>query len=140
MSLRGGDNGEIYVMNSDGSGVTRLTNHPYPDYDPSWSPEGTKIAFNGYRPFASGIYVMNPDGSEQTYLRGPYTNFFPDWGQAAHTEPPAEQDTTPPVITVPDDITEKATGPNGATVSFEQLSALDAEDGSVDASCDHNFR
>jgi Tol biopolymer transport system component len=132
------NNFEIYVMNAaDGGGVTRLTSHHYPDYDPSWSPDGTKIAFNGHRPFASGIYVMNPDGTEQTYLRSPYTDFYPDWGPATDTEPPEEEDTTPPVITIPEDITEEATSPDGATVSFE-VTAEDDVDGPTDVDCDHN--
>jgi dipeptidyl aminopeptidase/acylaminoacyl peptidase len=137
LSLRAGDNGEIYVMNSDGSEQTRLTNHHYPDYDPSWSPDGTKIALNGYRPFASGIYIMNPDESEQTYLRTPYIDFYPDWGPAADTEPPAEEDTIPPVIPVPDDITVEATSPDGAQVSFE-VTAEDEVDGPTDVDCDDN--
>jgi TolB protein len=38
-SIRGGPgNAEIYVMNADGSGVTRLTNNGYSDYDPAWPP------------------------------------------------------------------------------------------------------
>jgi hypothetical protein len=52
-------------------------------------------------------------------------------------QPPPEEDTTPPVITAPDDITVEATGPNGALVSFE-VSAEDDVDGPTDVSCDHN--
>jgi hypothetical protein len=48
----------------------------------------------------------------------------------------AAADITPPVITVPSDITEEATGPDGATVSFE-VSAKDNVDGAVPVSCDH---
>ncbi len=44
MSERDG-NQEIYVMNDDGTGVVRLTNHPDEDADPAWSPDGQKIAF-----------------------------------------------------------------------------------------------
>jgi hypothetical protein len=50
---------------------------------------------------------------------------------------PPPPDTTQPVITVPEDITEEATSPDGAEVSFE-VSAQDDEDGPVDLSCDHN--
>ena len=46
-------------------------------------------------------------------------------------------DTTRPLITVPEDITEEATSPDGEQVSFE-VSAQDAEDGPVDVSSDHN--
>jgi Tol biopolymer transport system component len=38
-------NFELYVMNGDGSGVTRLTNHPGIDRFPDWSPDGQEIAF-----------------------------------------------------------------------------------------------
>ena len=69
-------NDEIYVMNSDGTNLTNLTNNPADDEFPSWSPDGTKIAFeSGY-----DIYVMNADGSDWTRL----TNWSPDnpaWGQ-----------------------------------------------------------
>jgi hypothetical protein len=46
-------------------------------------------------------------------------------------------DTTRPLITVPEDITEEATSPDGEQVSF-QVSAQDDEDGPTDVSCDHN--
>ncbi len=41
-------NGDIYVMNADGSNVTRLTNDPA-NFLPAWSPDGRKIAFNSDR-------------------------------------------------------------------------------------------
>src|SRR5215213_10115758 len=39
-STRDVNNQEIYVMNDDGSDVTRLTNNLARDSDPSWSPDG----------------------------------------------------------------------------------------------------
>ena len=56
-------NVEIYVMNSDGRGVIRLTNNPASNRYPSWSPHGTRIAFVSDRAGDEGIYVMNSDGS-----------------------------------------------------------------------------
>jgi Tol biopolymer transport system component len=53
-------NAEIYVMNADGSAQTRLTNASTPNSGPSWSPDGTKIAFVANN---SGIAVMNGDGT-----------------------------------------------------------------------------
>jgi TolB protein len=42
---------------------------------PSWSPDGTKIAFVSLRDGNSDIFVMNADGSGQTNLTGPSTFF-----------------------------------------------------------------
>ena len=56
-------NDEIYVMNADGSNVTRITNHPEADNDPAWAPDGNRIAFHSARDRNSEIYVMNADGS-----------------------------------------------------------------------------
>ena len=33
-------NGEVYVMDADGSNQTRLTNNPAFDFGPAWSPDG----------------------------------------------------------------------------------------------------
>jgi hypothetical protein len=41
---------QIYIMNPDGSGLTRITNSLYADTYPAWSPDGSKIAF---RPLVS---------------------------------------------------------------------------------------
>jgi Tol biopolymer transport system component len=57
---------DVYVANPDGSGVRRLTNGRAHEFDPSWSPDGRKIAYR--RETATGapdIYVMNADGSEK---------------------------------------------------------------------------
>jgi TolB protein len=61
-------NQEIYVMNSDGSHQTRLTNNPANDYHPNFSPDGTKIAFTSEREGSEAIYVMDADGSNQIKL------------------------------------------------------------------------
>jgi Tol biopolymer transport system component len=66
-SNRDGNN-EIYVMNADGSGVTRLTDNPAIDQDPAWSPDGTRLTFVSTRDGNYEIYVMNADGSGVTRL------------------------------------------------------------------------
>src|SRR5207249_1446955 len=61
-------NPEIYRMQADGSGETRLTNDKSFDSGPDWSPDGTKIVFFSDRTGNSDLYVMNADGSGVTRL------------------------------------------------------------------------
>src|SRR5918995_6094775 len=56
---------EIYVMNADGSGLTRLTNNDTEDSVPTWSPDGTRIAFSSHRTGFDEIWVMNADASQR---------------------------------------------------------------------------
>jgi TolB protein len=56
-------NDEIYIMNTDGSGVRRLTNHPEIDVTPTWSPAGNQIAFTSNRSGTPQIWIVNVDGS-----------------------------------------------------------------------------
>lgn len=65
----------VYVVNADGSGLTRLTKGtPGNDSAPAWSPDGKRIAFLSTRDrpdqkfFNAEIYLMNPDGSGQARL------------------------------------------------------------------------
>jgi TolB protein len=55
-------NPEIYVMNVDGTGLRRLTNHPSIDVTPTWSPTGTQIAFTSERGGTPSIYIVGVDG------------------------------------------------------------------------------
>jgi len=62
---------DIYVARVDGSGLRRLTRHPGADFDPSWSPDGRRIAYrhqDGDDDASAEIYVMNADGSHKRDL------------------------------------------------------------------------
>ena len=65
---------DIFAVNSDGSGLTNLTDHPADDSWPMLSPDGQRILFNSDRdnPGASRDgYLMNVDGSQATPLTFP---------------------------------------------------------------------
>jgi Tol biopolymer transport system component len=68
-------NYEIYSINPDGTGVSRLTNDPATDLFPVWSPDGSKIVFISTR-VPAGIYTMDANGSNVTFVR---TGFDPSW-------------------------------------------------------------
>jgi Tol biopolymer transport system component len=68
VSTRDGD-GEIYVMNADGSNPQRLTNWRQWDGYPAWSPDGTQIAYYGYLSSKDWVIkVMNSDGGNVRQL------------------------------------------------------------------------
>ena len=73
---------EISVINLEDSLIVRLTNNTFDDLYPSWSPDGGKIAWMSLGPGgnnpASGIWVMNADGTDQRQLTIKYAE-FPSW-------------------------------------------------------------
>jgi HYR domain len=86
---------------------------------------------------ASGSIFPLGDSLVQCSARDATGNFVRGSFTVTVNSQPPPPDVTRPVITVPEDITEEATSPDGATVSFE-VSAQDDEDGPTDVDCDHN--
>src|SRR3989440_4973879 len=66
-STRDGDF-QIYVMNPDGSGVSRVTNDTGGSVDPVWAPDGKRIAFASFRTGRSEVFAINVDGTGETQL------------------------------------------------------------------------
>lgn len=54
----------IYVMDSDGGNVKRLTFKGLYNSSPSWSPDGKKIAFAGQDSNNFDVFTMNVDGTD----------------------------------------------------------------------------
>ena len=79
-TLSKGSNADIYVMNVDGSGQTQLTDDPAYDAWPSWSPDGSQIAFMSKRSGNPDIFVMDADGSNLRQLtEHPANDIWPEW-------------------------------------------------------------
>ena len=55
--------GEIFVANSDGTGLTNLSSHASIDVMPAWSRAGGRIAFVTDRAGFQDIFVVNSDGT-----------------------------------------------------------------------------
>jgi Tol biopolymer transport system component len=90
---RTGGGGNIYVMRADGSGRTKLTDHPQlrggEPFDlannPVWSPSGRRIMFTHFLPKGNKLVAMKPNGSgKHVVIGGRFgKRHFPnkvDWG------------------------------------------------------------
>lgn len=86
VSTRDG-NDELYLVQADGSGLTRLTREPAVDNDPAWSPDGRQIAFRSRRDGSSDIFIMDPAGVQAVNLNNDPRDsvddeFYPRWDPA----------------------------------------------------------
>jgi Tol biopolymer transport system component len=76
-----------------GAVVTYLTNNTVTDDYPTWSPDGSKLAFESDRDGDFEIYLMNPNGTGVTRLtNNTVFDGQPAWGTlraAPHGLPPS---------------------------------------------------
>lgn len=72
-------NAELYMMESDGSGVTRITNSASANTQPAWSPNGKVLAFVRGAQGSRQIWAIDlGDGSERQ-LTHAGDNYHPAW-------------------------------------------------------------
>ena len=75
------------MVRPDGSDLT-----PVPTADvgsnlaPSWSPDGTRISFGGFRDHQMGLWVMNDDGSEPHKITNESRCDRPTWSISPNNE------------------------------------------------------
>lgn len=86
----------LHVVRVDGTGWARLSAPPVGDFDPAWSPDGSRIAVSrdergSFEPSCCTLWVMGADGSDQTRVdvatsaRQPA--WSPDGGTLAYSAP-----------------------------------------------------
>jgi Tol biopolymer transport system component len=75
---------DIYMMDADGSNQINLTSNSAEDWNLSWSPDGSKIAFRSNPDMQFDIYMMDADGSNQINLTSNSAyDTDPSWSPAA---------------------------------------------------------
>jgi len=62
------DQGDIYVMNDDGTGVVNLTRSASDESAPAWSPNGGRIAFLRRTDVDQQLFIMAADGTDVRQL------------------------------------------------------------------------
>jgi Tol biopolymer transport system component len=55
---------ELYIMNSDGSGIVRLTDNKVAESGARWARDGKRIYFVSEREGSPNVYSMKPDGTD----------------------------------------------------------------------------
>jgi len=68
---------DVWSVNADGSDLKRLTRAPWPEFDPSWAPDGRSIAYRSEPHGQPQLWVMDADGTDRHRLAR--DGGFPDW-------------------------------------------------------------
>ena len=136
-------NPELYVEDLDGHRARLTTTPDGYEADPSWSPDGQTIAFGRSNTLAfEGIYLIDPDGSDERFLANSAEGANPDWSPDG-TEIVMEKRLIPatlgapdrsdlwivdadgvgsrPLLTLGDSQVEPSWSPDGSTVVFRAV-------------------
>lgn len=74
--------GSLWRLPASGGTATRITEEYLDARQPAWSPDGTRIAFQGYADGVWHIYVMNADASGvHAVTSGPFDDREPSWSR-----------------------------------------------------------
>jgi Tol biopolymer transport system component len=80
---------DVYTLNADGTGLVQVTDRRGPEFDPTWSPDGSRIVYRDSRRGINRddeIFVMDADGGHPTNLtRDPANDWGPDWSPVGRT-------------------------------------------------------
>jgi Tol biopolymer transport system component len=131
---RGGDD-QILVYDLQ-SGTSRQLTFDYPHFEPTWSPDGRKIAMSANKSAAQNIVVVAVDGTgEETWITDDeHASGFPDWSPTgdfiAYEAPngPSETDifmysfidsTISVVVDSPGNQKNARVSPNGRFIAYE---------------------
>ncbi|TNF28681.1 MAG: hypothetical protein EP329_17375 [Deltaproteobacteria bacterium] len=100
-SISYGEQSDLYLLSKDGEVVKNLTNSGYDEVSPTFSPDGSKIAFVSNAAGSPQIYMMSVGGGEPTRLTfaGDY-NYAPDWGSNGLIAFAAMEDGSSDIFTV----------------------------------------
>jgi Tol biopolymer transport system component len=77
----------VYAVGVDGTGLTKITSDTFPEGEPAWSPDGSRIVLvRTAQTFGnSGMFTVNPDGTGLTLIRdsGVQPTWSPDGSRIA---------------------------------------------------------
>ncbi len=82
-----GSKEDLFLLRTDGSGLRKLTDDPFRNRGPSWSPDGSRIAFYSDRSGVYDLWTIRPDGSGLArVLKTPVVSpWYPRWSPDGRT-------------------------------------------------------